>query len=58
MLKRCAREARLQQAELEHYCVIDEERRRWEGRESHLFTQVAATQEELRIAKTVTTATN
>ena len=46
------REAALQRAELERYRALEDERRKWETRESRLYERLGAVEEELRITKT------
>ena len=48
---RADREAWLQQAELERYRALEEERRRHETRESRLYTRLEAVEEELRTTR-------
>ena len=48
---RAERETWLQQAELERYRALDEERRRYETRESRLHARLETVEEELRAAK-------
>lgn len=52
-----AKEALLQQAEQSRYRAVEEERLKWEVRESRLFTQLTATWEELQTARTATADT-
>ena len=52
-----AKEVLLQQAELSRYRAVEEERLKWEARESRLFTQLTATREELQTARTATADT-
>ena len=49
---RAAEEVMLQRTELERYCAAEEERRRWEARESRLYSWLEAVEEELKAAKT------
>ena len=44
-----ARDALRQEAELERYRSMEEERNKWEARESRLFTRLEAAEEELRV---------
>ena len=46
-----ARDALRQEAELERYRAMEEERNKWEARESRLFTRLEAAEEELRITQ-------
>ena len=48
---RAVREAWLQQMELEHYQELDEEQRKREARESHLYALLEAVEEELRTGR-------